>query len=88
MASSPHEQSYRKVAVDYLAESGADQLFAVMVRMKPYLADEWSWFYELPDFGFGEMPRLASNRFSPLNHSESGRVPIRICARLSIELRK
>jgi hypothetical protein len=35
----------------------------------------------------GEMPRFASKRFSPLSHSESGRVPIRICARLSIELR-
>jgi hypothetical protein len=36
----------------------------------------------------GGMPRFASKRFSPLSHSESGRAPIRICARLSIELKK
>ena len=35
----------------------------------------------------GGIPRFASNLFSPLSHSESGRVPIRICARLNIELR-
>ena len=27
----------------------------------------------------GEMPRFALKRFSPRSHSESGRVPIRIC---------